>query len=120
MRGYAFPRGYFLSMEGPDGSGKTSQVQLLEDRLLRFGFDVYRTREPGGCGIAEKIRQLLLDPANGEMTDVTGAVRGVPGAACAAGDPPGAGGGQAGAVRPVCGLLRGLPGGRTETGRRAG
>ena len=49
-------------------------MQLLEDRLLRFGFDVYRTREPGGCGIAEKIRQLLLDPANGEMTDVTEAL----------------------------------------------
>ena len=47
---------------------------LLEDRLLRFGFDVYRTREPGGCSIAEKIRQLLLDPANGEMTDVTEAL----------------------------------------------
>ena len=68
------PRGCFLSMEGPDGSGKTTQVQLLEDRLLRFGFDVYRTREPGGCSIAEKIRQLLLDPANGEMTDVTEAL----------------------------------------------
>ena len=68
------PRGFFLSMEGPDGSGKTTQVQRLEDRLLRFGYDVYRTREPGGCGIAEKIRQLLLDPANAEMTDVTEAL----------------------------------------------
>lgn len=42
--------------------------------VLRFGFDVYRTREPGGCSIAEKIRQLLLDPANGEMADVTEAL----------------------------------------------
>ena len=67
-------RGYFLSVEGPDGSGKTTQVRLLEERLLAFGFDVYRTREPGGCPIAEKIRQLLLDPANGEMSDVTEAL----------------------------------------------
>lgn len=68
------PRGFFLSVEGPDGSGKTTQVRRLEERLLRFGFDVYATREPGGCPISEKIRQLLLDPANGEMTDVTEAL----------------------------------------------
>lgn len=68
------PRGFFLSMEGPDGSGKTTQARMLEERLLRFGFDVYHTREPGGCPIAEKIRQLLLDPANAEMTDVAEAL----------------------------------------------
>ena len=67
-------RGMFLSMEGPDGSGKTTQMNLLEDRLLRYGFDVKRTREPGGCPVAEKIRQLVLDPANPEMCDVTEAL----------------------------------------------
>ena len=67
-------RGSFLSMEGLDGSGKTTQMDLLEDRLLRYGFDVRRTREPGGCAIAEKIRGLLLDTENAEMSDVTEAM----------------------------------------------
>ena len=49
-------------------------MDLLEDRLLRYGFDVRRTREPGGCAIAEKIRGLLLDTENAEMSDVTEAM----------------------------------------------
>ena len=63
------PCGFFLTVEGPDGSGKTTQVNRLEKSLLQYGFDVQRTREPGGCSISEKIRQIILDPANEEMCD---------------------------------------------------
>lgn len=64
------PKGHFLSMEGLDGSGKTTQMNLLEDALLRFGFEVERTREPGGCPISEKIRALVLDVKNEGMEDL--------------------------------------------------
>ena len=60
--------GLFLSMEGLDGSGKSTQMDRLEDLLNRFGFDVVRTREPGGCPISEKIRTIILDRENAEMT----------------------------------------------------
>jgi len=56
-------------VEGPDGSGKTTQVDLLEKNLRKFGFSVVRTREPGGCPISEEIRHLLLNPENMEMSD---------------------------------------------------
>jgi dTMP kinase len=62
------PRGYFLSVEGLDGSGKTTQVDLLEKHLIQWGFDVKRTREPGGCPISEKIRHVVLDIANVGMS----------------------------------------------------
>lgn len=55
-------------MEGPDGAGKTTQMDLMEDWLSRQGKSVVRTREPGGTPIADKIRALLLDPAHKEMT----------------------------------------------------
>ena len=58
------PRGFFLSVEGLDGSGKSTQVDLLEKHLHQWGFEVKRTREPGGCPIAEKIRHVVLDIAN--------------------------------------------------------
>jgi len=67
--GVDVPRGFFLSVEGPDGSGKTTQVDLLEKNLRKFGFSVVRTREPGGCPISEEIRHLLLNPENMEMSD---------------------------------------------------
>ncbi len=63
------PRGFFLTVEGPDGSGKTTQVNLLEERLKQFGFTVLRTREPGGCAISEDIRRIILDTNNMEMCD---------------------------------------------------
>lgn len=62
--GVPTPRGFFLSVEGLDGSGKTTQVDLLEKHLLQWGFEVRRTREPGGCPISEKIRHVVLDIAN--------------------------------------------------------
>ena len=67
--GAEIPRGFFLSVEGPDGSGKTTQVDLLEKNLKKFGFSVLRTREPGGCQISEDIRRIILDPQNMEMCD---------------------------------------------------
>ncbi len=68
------PTGAFLSVEGLDGSGKTTQLALLTDALDRFGFEVARSREPGGCLISEKIRDLLLDRANAGMTAQTEAL----------------------------------------------
>lgn len=65
--GISVPRGFFLSMEGPDGCGKTTQANLLEKSLRQLGFDLVRTREPGGCPISEKIRQIILDTENAEM-----------------------------------------------------
>lgn len=57
----------FISLEGPDGSGKTLQMDLLEKALKEAGYSVVRSREPGGTPISEKIRDLILDPANKEM-----------------------------------------------------
>ncbi len=68
------PRGVFLAMEGLDGCGKGTQLERLRDTLDRYGFAVRMSREPGGSPIGEKIRELLLDPANADMTDVTEAL----------------------------------------------
>ena len=65
------PKGAFLSMEGLDGSGKGTQLELLTESLARFGFEVVRSREPGGSPIGEKIRDILLDRHNMEMTPET-------------------------------------------------
>ncbi|MGN0775258.1 MAG: dTMP kinase [Candidatus Ventricola sp.] len=64
-------RGVFLSMEGMDGCGKTTQLGALVEHLEQLGWDVQLTREPGGDAIAEKIRELVLDPANKAMFDET-------------------------------------------------
>ena len=64
-------RGVFLSMEGMDGCGKTTQREALVRHLEQQGWAVQVTREPGGDEIAEKIRALILDPANTQMADVT-------------------------------------------------
>ncbi len=66
-QGAEIPRGFFLTVEGPDGSGKTTQVDLLEKSLRDYGFSVLRTREPGGCSISEEIRRVILDTENMEM-----------------------------------------------------
>lgn len=66
--------GYFISMEGNDGCGKSTQVELLHERLLGCGFEACRTREPGGSEVAEKIRHILLDRDNIGMQDMTEAL----------------------------------------------
>ena len=53
----------FVSFEGIDGSGKSTQIELLTARIKNEGVDVHVFREPGGSGLSEKIRSLLLDPA---------------------------------------------------------
>ena len=60
-------RGSFITLEGADGCGKSTQAALLADALASAGREVVRLREPGGTAISEKIRGLLLDPANAEM-----------------------------------------------------
>jgi dTMP kinase len=63
--------GIFISIEGTDGSGKTTQINLIKDYLKGKGQDVVITREPGGTGISEKIRSIILDPDNKEMCKTT-------------------------------------------------
>ncbi len=57
----------FISFEGPDGSGKTTQARLLVEWLRQQGYPVMLTREPGGTDIGEQIRMVLHDPRNTEM-----------------------------------------------------
>ena len=64
-------RGMFITVEGTDGSGKTTQINLMKSYLEGKGYDVIVTREPGGTSIGEKIRSIILDPENKEMNEVT-------------------------------------------------
>lgn len=63
-------RGLFITFEGIDGCGKSTQARLIAAALEAAGHDVLRLREPGGVKISEQIRAILLDPANAEMGDV--------------------------------------------------
>lgn len=60
--------GRFIVFDGPDGSGKSTQVQRFVDWCTKQGLGVKEVREPGGTLIGEQVRQILLDPANKEMT----------------------------------------------------
>ena len=66
--------GLFITIEGTDGAGKTTQIKLLEKYLRDKGFKVVCTREPGGTPISEKIRDIIIDKNNTEMTDITEAL----------------------------------------------
>lgn len=57
----AMKKGCFITMEGVDGSGKTTQLQLTARYLLDRGYEVVTTREPGGTKLAERIRNIVLD-----------------------------------------------------------
>ena len=67
-------KGLFITFEGPDASGKTTQIHLLEKYLHDRGIDPVTTREPGGTEISEKIRQIILDKDNYRMLPVTEAL----------------------------------------------
>ncbi len=56
--------GSFVTIEGPEGAGKTSQAERLRRRAAAAGLDVVVTREPGGTEVGERVRQILLDPGS--------------------------------------------------------
>ncbi len=64
----------FVTFEGPEGSGKTTQVQLLTDFLKERGYPVLCAREPGGTVISEQIRQVILSKENHSISDATEAL----------------------------------------------
>ncbi|MBI5044171.1 MAG: dTMP kinase [Nitrospirae bacterium] len=64
-------KGLFITFEGIEGCGKTTQMNLLSDYLKKEGFSVLKTREPGGTRIGEKIRDILLNPDNKKMAKET-------------------------------------------------
>lgn len=61
--------GKFITFEGPDGSGKTAQLDILIDEFIQAGYPIIRTREPGGTPIGDQIRATLLDLKNTAMID---------------------------------------------------
>ncbi|HHT36814.1 MAG: dTMP kinase [Candidatus Wallacebacter cryptica] len=61
-------QGVFITFEGIDGVGKSTQLDLLYSKCLELGYSPVRTREPGGTELGKRIRQLLLDPASGEIS----------------------------------------------------
>ncbi|MFO7660592.1 MAG: dTMP kinase [Candidatus Cloacimonadaceae bacterium] len=64
-------KGYFITFEGIEGCGKSTQAMLLASALREKGYEVLLTREPGGPAISEAIRKILLDPENYEMLPET-------------------------------------------------
>jgi dTMP kinase len=62
---------FFITFEGIEGSGKTTQLLHLFDHLQAHGYQAVATREPGGCPISDTIRTLLLDPENDNMASQT-------------------------------------------------
>ena len=64
-------RGLFITFEGTDGTGKSTQIEFAREYFESRGFNVLMSREPGGTSISEKLRDILLDKANDEMSPVT-------------------------------------------------
>ena len=67
-------KGYFISFEGVDGSGKSTQISRLKEYLEAEGYEVVLSREPGGTDIGEQIRSVILDTKNEGMSHVTEAL----------------------------------------------
>lgn len=67
-------KGLFITFEGPDGSGKSTQIKYLQKYFEELGIDIVFTREPGGTAIGEKLRRIILDKNNSEMSDMTEAL----------------------------------------------
>jgi dTMP kinase len=63
--------GFFITFEGIEGCGKTTQLRLLKERLQASGEQVTATREPGGCPIADQMRAILLDAGNSAITPLS-------------------------------------------------
>ena len=61
-------KGLFITFEGADGCGKSTQMKLLMEYLLKKGYEIVETREPGGKGLGEKIRDILLN-YDGEVSN---------------------------------------------------
>ncbi len=66
--------GKFITFEGPDGSGKTGQMDILAKELIQEGYPILTTREPGGTFIGDQVRVTLLDLKNTSMVDRTEAL----------------------------------------------
>lgn len=64
-------KGLFITVEGTDGSGKTTQIKLMEEYIRNKGYEVVLTREPGGTRISEAIRDLILNPSNTDIVPLT-------------------------------------------------
>ena len=113
-----YRRSVFISLEGVDGSGKSTQARLLVEAL---GEGTVAIREPGGTEAAERIRALLADPAvRARAAGRAAALPGGPRRPHRAGDPPGARGGPRRRLRPLLRLQRRLPGRRPRARRRRG
>ena len=67
-------RGLFVAVEGPDGSGKSTQARALTEALRAAGHEVVLTREPGGSDLGETLRELLLDPGHAPVDPRTEAL----------------------------------------------
>ena len=57
----------FITLEGPEGSGKTSAIKIVKEQLEKEGYEIVMTREPGGTPISEQIRNVILDKSNTAM-----------------------------------------------------
>jgi dTMP kinase len=64
-------KGFFITIEGPDGAGKSTHVEFLKTWLQDRNYDVVTTREPGGTRLGESLRDILLNPDGhvGELRD---------------------------------------------------
>ena len=67
-------KGIFITMEGPEGAGKTTILEMLYKHYKEKGIKIVKTREPGGIRIAERIREIILNPEHTEMDGRTEAL----------------------------------------------